>query len=152
MLNIEKMNPVEHCKISINKRGGEIDDYYQLHSFIDSTKELCSDNRHRVLHTHWGIRRVIIPIFGHTIKVSNGKELNVKAICEQDHILPDYRNKFIPTILDFIDELEELNEQEKLEINNIHKGYNEEKEIQEILMSPFRLSGQLKSLRLTYNG
>jgi hypothetical protein len=146
------MNPVEHCKISVSKRGGEIDDYYPLHSFIDSTKELCSDNRHRVLHTHWGIRRVIIPIFGHTIKISSGRLVDVKDICEQDHILPDYRNKFIPTLQDFTDELDDLNETEQKEINLTHIQYNQHQNIQELLMSPFRITGQLKSLRITYNG
>jgi len=146
------MNPVDHSKISVNKRGGQIDDYYQLHSFIDSTKELCSDNRHRILHTHWGIRRIIIPKFGHTLKISTGKEINVKDVCEHDHILPDYRNKFIPTLLDFSDELDELSESEKIRINEIHIQYNKHKDIQEILMSPFRITGQLKSLRITYNG
>lgn len=145
------MNPVDHCKISVSKRGGEIDDYYPLHSFIDSTKEICSDNRHRILHTHWGIRRIIIPKFGHTLKISTGKEINVKDVCEHDHILPDYKNKFIPTLLDFSDELEDLDDSEKNEINEIHIRYDNYDDIQELLMSPFRITGQLKSLRITYN-
>ena len=146
------MNPVEHCKISVKKRGGEVDDYYTIHSFMDSTKEVCSDNRHRILHTHWGIRRVVIPIFGHTIHLSNGKEANVKDVCEHDHILPDYRNRFIPTLLDFVDELDDLSVEEKGQINAIHQQFEGHKEIQELLMSPFRITGHLKALRVTYNG
>ena len=145
------MNPVGHSKLSVKKRGGLVDDYYQLHAFIDSTKEVCSDNRHRILHTHWGIRRVIIPIFGHTLYLATSKEVNIKDVCEHDHILPDYRNRFIPTLLDFADELEELEETERARINEIHLRFDKDKDMQELLMSPFRITGQLKSLRITYN-
>jgi len=55
------MNAYKHAEISVKKRGGKIEDYYPIHFFMDSTKELCSDNRHRILHNLWGIRRVIIP-------------------------------------------------------------------------------------------
>lgn len=145
------MNPVIHSKISVQKRGGQIEDYYPIHSLIDSTKEICSDNRHRILHTHWGIKRVIIPIFGHTLVNASGKSVNIKDLCEQDHILPDYSNKFIPTLFDFTDALDELSLAEKKEINQIHKYFEFNKAIQELLLSPFSLSGQLKSLRVTYN-
>lgn len=40
------MNPLDHSKISVKRRGGIIEDYYPIHFFLDSTKELCSDNRH----------------------------------------------------------------------------------------------------------
>ncbi|MCG8328908.1 MAG: hypothetical protein MI974_14545 [Chitinophagales bacterium] len=146
------MNPVIHSKISVKKRGGQIDDYYGIHSFMDATKEVCSDNRHRILHTHWGIKRVIIPIFGHTIVNSVDKEVNVKDLCEQDHILPDYNNKFIPTLLDFTDELDELSTAEKHEIDRIYQYFGFSKAIQELLLSPLSITGQLKSLRLTYTG
>lgn len=100
------MNSVIHAKISVRKRGGRIEDYLAIHDFMDSTKELCSDNRHRILHTLWGIRRVVVPVFGHTLINSDGKEVNVKDLCEQDHILPDYQNRFIPTLEDFVTEIE----------------------------------------------
>jgi hypothetical protein len=37
------MNPVKHCLISAKRWGGKPDDYYEIHSFIDHTKSLCSD-------------------------------------------------------------------------------------------------------------
>ena len=114
------MNAYKHAEISVRRRGGSIDDYYPIHSFMDSTKELCSDHRHRFLHNLWGVRRVIIPIFGSSIINSDGRIVNVKDICEQDHILPDYNNKFIPTIEDFIHQIDALDEDEKGEINSIH--------------------------------
>ena len=73
------MNPYKHAEISVKHRGGKIDDYYPIHAFMDSTKELCSDNRHRILHNLWGVRRVIIPLFGHTITNSDGKTIVLKT-------------------------------------------------------------------------
>lgn len=145
------MNPFIHSKISVRKRGGCIEDYYPIHFFMDSTKELCSDNRHRVLHNLWGVRRVLIPIFGHTIINSDGKEVNVKDLLEQDHVLPDYNNRFIPTLGDFVAAFEELDEAEIASINEIYAHYSDNKEIQSLLVSPLNVTGQLKALRLTHN-
>jgi len=91
------MNAVKHAEISVKRWGGTISDYYPIHYFMDSTKELCSDNRHQV----------IIPIFGHTLTNSDQKKINVKDLCERDHILPDYRNRFIPTLGDFVRSMDE---------------------------------------------
>jgi hypothetical protein len=145
------MNPLAHAKISVKKRGGKIEDYYPIHFFMDSTKELCSDNRHRVLHNLWGVRRVVIPIFGHSIVNSDGKEINVKDLCEQDHILPDYGNKFIPTLGDFVNEFEELSTEEQTEIDRVYASFADYPAIQSFILSPLNVTGQLKALRLTHN-
>lgn len=144
------MNPVKHANISVKKRGGHIDDYLPIHSFMDSTKELCSDNRHRILHTHWGISRVIIPIFGHTITNSEGRAINVKDICEQDHILPDYGNRFIPTLADFVREIEmdKINAQDIIEFS---QPYRKQKELMNLLLSPLHVTGVKVSLLITHN-
>jgi len=145
------MNPYKHSEISVSKRGGVIEDYYPIHSFMDSTKELCSDHRHRILHNLWGIRRVIIPIFGSTIINDEGKNISVKDICEQDHILPDYNNRFIPTLSDFIEQIDDLNSEEKQLINLIHKSYDLNSNEKELLLSPLSISGKLSSLLITHN-
>jgi len=145
------MNPLIHSKISVSKRGGCIEDYYPIHFFMDSTKELCSDNRHRILHNLWGIRRVIVPIFGHTITNKDGKAINVKDLCEQDHVLPDYQNRFIPTLNDFVEEFEPLSLTEKQNINDIYGSFADYKEIQALLISPLNVTGQIKALRITHN-
>lgn len=144
------VNPYLHSKLSAKKRGGKPDDYYAIHSFMDSTKELCSDNRHRILHNHWGIRRVIIPIFGHTLLNSDGKEINVKDMLEQDHLLPDYGGKFIPVLSDFTDEMSELTKAEVDIVNQIY-GDMQTKEEKEIMLSPLDLTGDMKALRITFN-
>jgi len=145
------VNAYLHSKLSVKRYGGKIEDYYAIHSFMDSTKELCSDNRHRILHNLWGIRRVIIPIFGSTIKNSSNKIVNVKDLCERDHILPDYGNRFIPTLEDFTNAItDESNINLKL-LDNFHKQFHFEKEVMDLLLSPLTLTGNIKSLYLTHN-
>lgn len=144
------MNSIIHSQISVKKRGGQIEDYLPIHDFIDSTKELCSDNRHRILHTLWGIRRVIVPIFGHTILNSDGKNINVKDLCEQDHVLPDYQNKFIPTLSDFASAIDNK-EASKFDFVSFAKTYEADKELFDLLVSPLNNTGLTSSLLITHN-
>ncbi len=144
------MNAVIHSQISVRKRGGVIEDYLPIHDFMDSTKELCSDNRHRILHTLWGIRRVIVPVYGHTIINSDGKAVNVKDMCEQDHILPDYQNRFIPNLSDFVNSIED-DIVSDLDFREFAKEYQSDKELMELLLSPLSVTGLSKSLLITHN-
>lgn len=144
------MNSYKHAEISVKRRGGVVEDYLPIHDFIDSTKELCSDNRHRILHTHWGIRRVIVPIFGQTITNSDGKIINVKDLCEQDHILPDYLNRFIPTLADFVNAINR-NEDDEKRLQEFARTYEDDKELSELLLSPLANTGSLTSLFITHN-
>lgn len=144
------MNAYIHSEISVKKRGGKIEDYYAIHDFMDSTKELCSDNRHRILHTHWGIKQVIIPVFGHMLINSDGKIVNIKDLCEQDHILPDYHNRFIPTLADFVEAISpQENDLERFQ--KFFKSYKENSELTRLLLSPLSYTGQAKSLLITHN-
>ncbi|WP_433814434.1 DUF6915 family protein [Flavobacterium johnsoniae] len=144
------MNSVIHSQISVHKRGGKIDDYLKIHDFMDSTKELCSDNRHRILHTMWGIKRVIVPVFGHTIINSNGKAVNVKDLCEQDHILPDYQNRFIPNLSDFVKAIDDEAAAD-FDFKEFSKTYENDPELMELLLSPLSITGLQKSLLITHN-
>jgi hypothetical protein len=144
------MNAYKHAEISVKRRGGVVEDYLAIHDFMDSTKELCSDNRHRILHTHWGIRRVIVPIFGQTITNSNGKIINVKDLCEQDHILPDYLNRFIPTLADFVQSIEQRDDDEQ-KLREFARSYENDEELTELLLSPLANTGSVTSLLLTHN-
>lgn len=148
------MNPYIHSEISVKKRGGIIEDYYAIHAFMDSTKDLCSDNRHRLLHTMWGINQIVVPIFGVMITNSDGKKVNVKDLCEQDHVLPDYRNRFIPTLADFIDAVDEkaLHDADwKPKVERMHQQYAPHPAIQQLLLSPLSHTGKLISLLVTHN-
>ena len=92
------MNPVQHANISVKRRGGELEDYIDIHALIDSTKMLCTDSRHRILHTFWGVQEVIIPIFGHHFENSAGKSIEVKDLCEKDHLLVDFHHRLYSPI------------------------------------------------------
>lgn len=144
------MNAVIHSRISVKRRGGVIEDYLPIHDFMDCTKELCSDNRHRILHTMWGIKRVIVPIFGHTITNSDGKAVNVKDLCEQDHILPDYQNRFIPTLADFVSALEP-SAANGIDFEAFAQSYAGDKDLHELLLSPLANTGLKASLLVTHN-
>ena len=144
------MNAYKHAEISVKRRGGVVEDYLSIHDFLDSTKEICSDNRHRILHTHWGIRWVIVPIFGQTITNSDGKTVNVKDLCEQDHILPDYLNRFIPTLSDFVSAIDR-NEDDEKRLQEFARSYENDKALMELLLSPLSNTGSLTSLFITHN-
>lgn len=99
-------NPIIHSESSVKRWGGKLEDYLPLHEKMDCSKAWISDNRHRVLtHTMFWIKEVMVPIFGSYITLENGKKVSVKDICEQ-HILEDFKMKFIPTPQDFIQEME----------------------------------------------
>ncbi len=144
------MNAWLHAEISLKRRGGKIEDYLAIHDFMDATKELCSDNRHRILHTMWGIKRVMVPIFGHAFKNSDGKTVNVKDLCEQDHVLPDYRNRFIPTLDDFVQAMDSAPD-DLTRIGRFFEAYREDHPLSELLLSPLSHTGQIKSLLITHN-
>ncbi|MEM7257362.1 MAG: hypothetical protein AAF404_08235, partial [Pseudomonadota bacterium] len=72
------MNPTKHSEVSARKRGGKVSDYLKIHSFLDHTKTMCADGRHRILHNHWAIQHVVIPIFGVSLINSSGKLVDIK--------------------------------------------------------------------------
>lgn len=94
-----------HSKSSARRFGGVPDDYLTLHIKMDCSKAYVADNRHRALtHTNFWIHEVMIPIFGYTIKNSEGKDICVKDVCEQ-HVLEDFGMKFIPTAQDYLEHM-----------------------------------------------
>jgi hypothetical protein len=100
------VNASKHCQISAKRWGGVVSDYRAIHDFIDHTKCLCADARHRILHTQWGINHVIVRIFGHTLVNSYGEAVDIKDLCERDHLLIDYHNKFISTLSAFVEAID----------------------------------------------
>ena len=150
------MNSIKHAQISARRRGGIPEDYIDIHQFIDSTKNLCSDNRHRIFHTMWAINEIVLPIFGHQISNSDGREVDVKDLCEKDHLLVDFRHRFIPTLSDFVDAMDvEVTSSQRQAIENVHNFYTKNSkystDISRLLLSPLALTGQLKSLLITHN-
>ncbi|MCX4030357.1 hypothetical protein H0A36_28375 [Endozoicomonas sp. SM1973] len=146
------MNTYKHALISVKHWGGCIDDYYPIHDFIDSTKALCSDSRHRILHTLWGIREIVVPVFGNTITNSDSKTVDVKDLCEKDHLLIDYHYRFIPTLSDFVELIDtSAIPNWTTTINTMHGLYAENPAVSKLLMSPLANTGKLASLLFTHN-
>lgn len=89
------MKPIIHVRNSVKKWGGKPEDYQEIHDFIDSSKACHPDVRHRaLLHSAFGCF-LVEKIFGHTIKISNGREISTRDIAEQ-HVLEDLG--FIPRV------------------------------------------------------
>tara|TARA_B110000908_G_C10147154_1_gene399590 strand:+ start:274 stop:654 length:381 start_codon:yes stop_codon:yes gene_type:complete len=98
-------NPLKHSISSVKRWGGEIEDYILIHKKLDCSKKYFPDNRHRMItHNMFFIFEVIIPLFGEYIENSSGRKVSTKDICER-HILEDYRMKFIPTLQDWLENL-----------------------------------------------
>ena len=147
------MNAVKHCQISVKRWGGVESDYLEIHNFIDHTKSLCADARHRILHTHWAVNHIVIPIFGHSLVNSEGKRVDVKDMCERDHLLVDYQNKFIPTLSDFVEAIpdREIDSNLKKRLETFHSEYIDNNEISELMLTPLAYTGRLNSLLITHN-
>jgi hypothetical protein len=146
------MNAMQHCRVSQKRWGGQLQDYYAIHDFIDSTKELCTDSRHRILHTMWAVKNVVVPIFGHTLVNSDGKNIDIKDMCERDHLLVDFHNKYIPTLGDFVSAIEDVEIPDfGRRIEKFHQDYAQDSRVSELILSPLAATGQLKSLLLTHN-
>lgn len=99
------MKPHIHAESSVKKFGGKAEDYVAIHEFIDCSKGVVADHRHRALtHNTWFIMNVLPRVFGATIMVGTGKKrkkVSVRDIGEH-HVLEDYRGKFIPSAQDFL--------------------------------------------------
>jgi len=146
------MPPVKHARLSVSRWGGKTDDYLALHEFIDATKALCSDNRHRILHTHWALDNIILPIFGRTTVNSEGRQIATKELVERDHFLPDFQNKFIPTLSDFANAMgEPVDAGMRKRIEQFHSRFALHTDVGRLLLSPLAVTGRLNSLLFTHN-
>jgi hypothetical protein len=100
------MKPTWHAESSAKRYGGKMEDYLPIHDLMDSSKAALGDVRHRALtHNSWFISVIIEKIFGHLITNSDGKQVSTRDIAEQ-HVLEDFGNRFIPTVCDYLGDLE----------------------------------------------
>lgn len=96
--------PWVHAKSSAKKFGGKPEDYIEIHNLMDSSKAAICDNRHRALtHNSWFLF-ILEKIFGVYITNSAGNQISVRDIGEQ-HISEDFKNKFIPTPQDYLENM-----------------------------------------------
>lgn len=95
--------PYLHAQSSAKKFGGTFEDYMDIHEFLDSSKSVIADNRHRALtHNSWFISTVIPRVFGEVFKRrSDGVMISSRDVAEL-HVLEDYKKRFIPSASDFL--------------------------------------------------
>lgn len=80
------MNSYYHAKSCAKKWGGSPEDYIEIHEFIDSSKKIVGDVRHRSIYHHtegiWLCQR----IFGRTITVGGKRAIpqEITYIPEED--------------------------------------------------------------------
>lgn len=95
------MNSWFHAKSAAKKWGGSPSDYLAIEEFIDSSKQVIGDVRHRSIYHHtlgvWLCQRV----FGTTVTVGDrGIEVPVRLIAER-HIIEDLG--WLPSPADYIE-------------------------------------------------
>lgn len=96
--------PWIHALSSARKFGGAPEDYIEIHNFLDSSKGVIADNRHRALtHNSWFLSTILERVFGVTFQNSIGKTISTRDIGEQ-HVIEDMG--CIPSGQDFLAELE----------------------------------------------
>jgi hypothetical protein len=99
-------NPHIHAKSSVRRWKGKIEDYIEIHRFLDSPKSTMTNVTGRMLtHNTWFIYEVMPRVFGYNITNSDGKSVDVVDICLL-HCLEDFRMRFIPTPQDYLRHME----------------------------------------------
>ena len=97
------MNAYQHSKSSQKKWGGTWEDYQELHLWMDASKEMMGDIRHRALRHHAQGIFEGERVFGPTITISTGKVVPTRDILER-HVTEDMGG-WIPTLSDWLREM-----------------------------------------------
>lgn len=87
-----------HARSSARIWGGEPEDYLAVHDWMDATKKVYCDFRHRALRHHSEGIFVGEDVFGTTVENSVGKQVPVRYVLEQ-HVIED--SGVIPTVQDW---------------------------------------------------
>jgi hypothetical protein len=96
------LKPLIHAKITVKTYGGKVEDYLEIHNFIDSSKCAHPDIRHRaILHSAFGCF-IVERVFGTYLTNSDGKDVSVRDIAEE-HIIQDLG--FIPTMEQYLNNM-----------------------------------------------
>jgi len=100
------MDILQHSHISARKFGGDPEDYFGVHRFLDSSKLYFHHVKHRaVLHNTYGVE-LAVELFGDAVHNSSGKKISVRDIAIA-HIKEDLSGK-VPTLAEWFGECKEL--------------------------------------------
>ena len=89
-----------HAQSSVRRFGGRVEDYQPVHNWIDGSKEMFCDFRHRALRHHSQGVFEAERIFGATIVNSDGRLVPTRYVAEQ-HIKEDCGG-IVPTVSDWL--------------------------------------------------
>jgi hypothetical protein len=92
-------HPYHHSLSSVKKWGGAVDDYLEIHSWFDASKQITADFRHRALRHHAEGIFMAETIFGPTITLSSGRVIPTRCVGEQ-HVIEDLG--FIVSFADWV--------------------------------------------------
>lgn len=95
------MNSFYHAQSAARKWGGYAENYLDIEEFIDSSKQIIGDVRHRSMFHHTRGVWLCQEIFGKTIQV--GKNLVPVRLVAERHILEDLG--WLPSPKDYIDNM-----------------------------------------------
>lgn len=93
------MNSWFHAVSCSKKWGGEPEEYYPIHAFIDSSKRTIGDVRHRALYHHTEGIFLCERLFGTKLTLGGGRRVPVREIAEL-HVLEDLG--WLPNPADYI--------------------------------------------------
>ena len=94
-------HPLEHCKSSIKKWGGEWSDYIAIHNWFDETKKWIGHSKHRMFRHHSEGIFECEKVFGMSFVNTDGKTVYTRYVAEQ-HVKEDC-NGYIPTAKEWVD-------------------------------------------------
>lgn len=95
------MNSWHHAQSAARKWGGVPEDYIEVEEFIDSSKKIIGDVRHRAVFHHTMGVWLCQEIFGRTLTVGErGIQVPVRLVAER-HVLEDLG--WLPSPKDYID-------------------------------------------------
>jgi hypothetical protein len=93
------MSPLVHSELSVKSFGGKLEDYLEIHEFLDMTKTHYVGYQHRaILHNTFGIY-ICERIFGPYITNSDGNKVETRYIVI-NHIKEDL--SFVPTVKEWV--------------------------------------------------
>src|SRR5438270_8510810 len=80
-------HPLFHAQSSVRRFGGKVEDYQPIHDWLDGTKEMFADFRHRALRHHSHGVFEAERLFGVSIRNSSGALIPTRyiALCRARH-------------------------------------------------------------------
>lgn len=137
------MNIHIHSELSVHKFGGRVEDYYEIHKFIDSSKLFFFNAKHRAIFHHTFGIDICIQVFGDTVVNHDGGVCLVRDIAAE-HVKEDLSGK-VPTLKEWFEKNPDLFDPiEKIAAIQDHG-------LKSFVMQPYLNSGITSSCAITFS-